>query len=86
LPGARAHVGQDHRQTIRELVNEGVKTGGRVDVHFRHLTTKEVRQQPARLIFSVKVEQLDRKAILLEPLRQTGHYACFSDSALATHR
>jgi hypothetical protein len=35
---------QDHRRAIGELVNEGIKTGRRVDIDLRHLATKKVRE------------------------------------------
>jgi hypothetical protein len=86
LPGARAHVRQDYGRTICELIDEGVETCWRVDIDLRHLTAKEVRQRPTRLIFGVEVEQLDRNRVFLEPLRQAGHHTGLADPAFSAHR
>ena len=56
VPGARAHVRQNDRRTIGQLVHKGVESGWRVDIHLRHLTTKEVRQRPACLVFRVQIQ------------------------------
>jgi len=68
LPGSGSHIGKNDGCAAIEMIDEGIKSGGRVDVDFGDPPIEKMLQGATRLVLCVEIEQCDRNLIRLKPL------------------